>query len=120
MEFTDGVAEIMLKHGESATAEGIPAEIGYMIVEDDYSEDGYVTTQEGAEGTIPEDETATASFTNTKEVTPPEQPQKPDEDTPRPETGDSTSMGLYLSLLILSGLTCTILGVFKKKNYKNR
>ena len=72
MEFTGGVATFTLKHGESATATGLPAGITYTVTEDDYSKDGYVITQKGAEGTIPEGETVTASFTNTKEVTAPE------------------------------------------------
>ena len=40
MEFTGGVATFTLKHGESATATGLPAGITYTVTEDDYSKDG--------------------------------------------------------------------------------
>ena len=70
MTFTDGVADFTLKHGESKTATGLPAGITYTVAEDDYSDDGYVTTKTGDTGTIAKDGTSTAVFTNTKDVTP--------------------------------------------------
>lgn len=70
MTFTDGVATFTLKHGESKTATGLPAGITYTVAEDDYSDDGYVTTKTGDMGTIAKDGTSTAVFTNTKDVTP--------------------------------------------------
>ena len=79
MTFTDGVADFTLKHGESKTATGLPAGITYTVAEDDYSDDGYVTTKTGDTGTIAKDGTSTAVFTNTKDVTPPE-----------PDTGNLT------------------------------
>ena len=129
MTFAGGVAEITLKHGESAAAAGLPAGITYEVTEAEADQDGYVTTSEGTKGTIVEGETVTASFTNTKEEVPPEQPQKPqkpntmgkpNKDMSDPKTGDQTNIGLYLSLFALSGLICTILGLIKKKNCKNR
>lgn len=62
--FTDGVAEITLKAGESATIKGIPAGTAYTVEETDAK--GYVSTSTGAEGTIAADATATAAFTNDK------------------------------------------------------
>ena len=70
MTFTDGKATFTLKHNESKTATGLPAGITYTVAEDDYSDDGYVTTKTGDTGTIAKDGTSTAVFTNTKDVTP--------------------------------------------------
>ena len=70
MTFTGGKATFTLKHNESKTATGLPAGITYTVAEDDYSDDGYVTTKTGDTGTIAKDGTSTAVFTNTKDVTP--------------------------------------------------
>ena len=70
MTFADGEAKFTLKHGESKTTTGLPAGITYTVAEDDYSDDGYVTTKTGDMGTIAKDGTSTAVFTNTKDVTP--------------------------------------------------
>lgn len=64
MEFVNGVAEIRLRHGESATASGLPAGIGYRISEEDVSENGYTTWAENASGEIVLDGTANAVFHN--------------------------------------------------------
>ena len=40
--------------------------------EDDYSKEGYTTSKTGDAGTVAEDATSAAAFTNTKDVTPPE------------------------------------------------
>lgn len=66
MSFTGGVATFTLKHGEQKTATGLPAGIYYTVTED--TADGYVTTSVGEEGTIPANDTATAAFTNTRDV----------------------------------------------------
>ena len=68
MLFTEGVASFALKDGETRTAEGLPAGIGYTVNEEAYP--GYETTTEGAEGTIAENETAEAAFTNTYSYAP--------------------------------------------------
>ena len=65
MEFTDGIANIALKSGESVKAEGLPY-CSYEVVQDDYTEDGYTTTSTGESGTITYDETAVASFENNR------------------------------------------------------
>lgn len=70
MEFKDGAAAFTLKHGESATAEGLPAGVTYEVTEAEADQDGYVTTSRGAKGTIEKDATSTAAFTNTKNITP--------------------------------------------------
>lgn len=70
MTFTGGKATFTLKHNESKAATDLPAGITYTVAEDDYSDDGYVTTKTGDMGTIAKDGTSTAVFTNTKDVTP--------------------------------------------------
>lgn len=64
MTFTNGVATVSLKSGESATAEHLPAGVGYTVTEEK-SED-YSTTSEGETGTIVDGGTATAAFTNAR------------------------------------------------------
>ena len=72
MTFTNGVATITLKHGESKTATGLPDGKSYTVTETEANQDGYVTTKIGDTGTIRDGITATAAFTNTKNATPPE------------------------------------------------
>ena len=71
MNFVNGVAEFTLKHGESMTAENLPANIAYEVSEAEANADGYTTTTVNASGTIIGEETVTAAFTNTKEEVPP-------------------------------------------------
>ncbi len=79
MSFAEGVAEFTLKHGESRTADNLPAGVSYTVTEAEANEDGYDTTFNGNVGEIPEDGTAVASFLNYKEKTP-----------PKPRTGSLT------------------------------
>ena len=64
MAFTDGVATFTLSHGESRTATGLPAGVGYTVVES--GSGGYTVTSSGATGTIPAGKTAQAEFNNHK------------------------------------------------------
>ncbi len=83
MDFTDGVAGFRLKGGESVTASGLPAGITYTVTEDDSK--GYTSTSTGANGTIPENDTAAAVFVNRKDAPKPEQPGPTDPgDSPTP------------------------------------
>lgn len=66
MRFTNGVAAFVLRHNQIMTATGLPAGTFYTVSED--TADGYVTTSVGEEGTIPANDTATAAFTNTRDV----------------------------------------------------
>ncbi|MCR0335947.1 Cna B-type domain-containing protein [[Clostridium] innocuum] len=68
MTFTDGVAEITLKHGGKATATGLPAGIGYVVLEKEANDDGYTTTSTADKGTIPENDNINVKFTNHKEI----------------------------------------------------
>ena len=65
MAFTDGVATFTLSHGESRTATGLPAGVGYTVVES--GSGGYTVTSNGATGTIPAGKTAQAEFNNHKD-----------------------------------------------------
>ena len=125
MDFADGVATFTLKHGQRATATGLPAGIGYTVEETEANQDGYVTTSKGDKGTVPENGDVGIKFINYKEVTSekPSTPDKPDaSDTPKtPKTDDRTNIVLYLSLFAMSGLLIAILIVLKKKKIlKNR
>ncbi len=64
--FTNGVATITLKGGESRVIRYLPHGVGYTVAEDNYSGEGYTTTQTGETGTINENTPATAVFTNTR------------------------------------------------------
>lgn len=63
MTFTNGVATVTLKDGESATAEHLPAGIGYTVAEAENSH--YDASKTGDTGDIPNGSTVTAAFTNT-------------------------------------------------------
>lgn len=64
MAFTNGVATVTLKSGESVTAEHLPAGTSYDVVETPNAD--YASTAAGASGTIAADVTATAAFTNSR------------------------------------------------------
>lgn len=78
MFFAKGVATVKLKHGQSATATGLPNGVGYTVVEKEAGQDGFTTTGTGETGTLVAGQTATAAFTNSKPDEPP---------PPEPETG---------------------------------
>ena len=66
MEFVNGVATFTLKHGESATANGLPEGTTYTVTEENY--DDYTTTSNGATGIISNNGASAASFVNTRKV----------------------------------------------------
>ena len=71
MTFVGGMATFLLRHGESATATGLPAGVSYRVTETGANQDGYDTTKHGDKGIIPEGGTATATFDNAKTIAPP-------------------------------------------------
>lgn len=111
MVFTDGAAEIALKHGQSAEALNLPAGIAYRVTEAEAGKDGYTTESAGAAGFIEAGGTATAEFTNSKAGS----PGKP------PQTGDDSSLYLWIMLAALSGagLAGTSLAGHRRKCWKN-
>ncbi|MBQ1768978.1 MAG: BspA family leucine-rich repeat surface protein, partial [Oscillospiraceae bacterium] len=64
--FRDGKTSFTLGDGESVTLTGIPAGTHYVVTET--TPEGFELTKSGDVGTIVKDETAEASFTNTKTV----------------------------------------------------
>ena len=72
MTFVGGYAQFTLRHGQSLTARGLPAGVGYIVTEDDETADGYVTSFSGSESVIAANAESVARFVNTKNVLPPE------------------------------------------------
>ena len=66
MEFINGIAEFILKDGESKAAEGLPATVGYKVEEE--ADGKFTTTFTGETGKILEKEVSTAAFTNTRKT----------------------------------------------------
>ncbi len=71
VSFEKGKAEIVMTGSGKVTLKDLPA-VSYGV--EQLEAPGYLTTQEGAQGAIPENGVATATFTNKKQMTPPEQP----------------------------------------------
>ena len=72
MTFVGGYAQFTLRHGQSLTAQGLPAGVGYIVTEDDETADGYVTSFSGSESVIAANAESVARFVNTKNIIPPE------------------------------------------------
>lgn len=120
MTFKDGVATFKLKHGESMTAQGIPADIGYTVEESDNS--GYTVSSSGETGTIENGLTAVAEFNNKKsenyhnnepgeptDSTKPTKPAKPTSSVEKlPGTGDEANLTLWITLAVLSGIVIIV------------
>ncbi|MBR3316431.1 MAG: hypothetical protein IKG21_01235, partial [Atopobiaceae bacterium] len=66
MTFTNGVAHVTLKGGESATASGLPTDVTYTVVETPNGD--FDTASEHASGTIGANATSKASFTNSRKT----------------------------------------------------
>lgn len=64
MAFTNGVATVTLKAGESATATHLPVGTSYQVAETPNAD--YASTATGASGAITKDATVTAAFANTR------------------------------------------------------
>ncbi len=104
MTFTNGVATFTLKHGESKTATGLPAGITYTVTETEANADGYTTTATGDTGTIPENDTAKAAFTNDL-PTPPEEPNTGSLIVTKTVTGDGDTTKEWHFTVTLSDTT---------------
>ena len=100
MTFRSGVAEFTLRHGETVTASGLPAGVGYLVQEE--ANEAYTVSSEGAEGLIEPDGTATARFVNRRVVLP-------------PKTGDDSHTGLWLVLMALSLCCAALLAGLRKR-----
>ena len=100
MTFRSGVAEFTLRHGETVTASGLPAGVGYLVQEE--ANEAYTVSSEGAEGLIEPDGTATARFVNRRVVLP-------------HKTGDDSHTGLCLVLMPLSLCCAALLAGLRKR-----
>lgn len=141
MTFENGVATFTLRHGQSATAEDLPAGIGYTVVEREANTNRYRTTYTDETGTIPAGDTAVAHVENrrnrqtypdyTEEPTP--TPEIPEEDwhwphTPPhdgdwhdvPRTGDTMHLTPYLLLAALSAAGLAVLAAFALRRRRRR
>ena len=141
MTFENGVATFTLRHGQSTTAEDLPAGIGYTVVEREANTNRYRTTYTGETGTIPAGDTAVAHVENrrnrqtypdyTEEPTP--TPEIPEEDwhwphTPPhdgdwhdvPRTGDAMHLTPYLLLAALSAAGLAVLAAFALRRRRRR
>ena len=114
-QIVDGYLEFTLKHGEKLTVKNLPVGTPYTVTELDANRDGYTTSSAGAVGTIPYGVT-TARFVNDKPTTPPP-PTTPD-DTPK--TGDSSVLGLWMALAVLSLLCAGWMALVKAVPKKRR
>ncbi len=65
MAFADGVATLILKDGQAATATGLPTGAGYTVAQT--ADDGFTTSSENASGTIATAEVV-AAFTNARKT----------------------------------------------------
>ena len=88
MEFTDGVAQVTLKHGESKTARDLPAGVAYTVTEKEANQDGYETSQEGETGSILAGAEMQADFVNhrQKKESSSSEETKEEQDVPPEET----------------------------------
>ncbi len=145
MVFENGVASFTLKHGESLTAQHLPAGVAYTVTEAEADQDGYRTTAQNDTGTIPGgQQPAQAVFENRKPsgsfwpwVPPipsgpfassepsgptPSPTATPTEEGSIPRTGDEAPLGLVTALAVLAGVglvgATTALIVRRKKKTK--
>ena len=115
--FDLGTAHITLRHGETLTIGGLPAGLDYEVTEDEANADGYVTTSDGAKGTIGDGTTSDITFVNEKNTVPPEPTTSPavtkgpnttpDKTTApisptTPKTGDDSNLMLWIGLAAVS------------------
>ena len=97
MTFAKGVAAFQLRHGEKKLATGLPEGVRYTVSESEY--EGYTTTFTGETGVIADGQTAQAAFDNHKDLPIGQLPQ----------TGDRSSMALWLALLGICGVAAALL-----------
>ena len=131
MTFAGGVASFTLRGGETVTAVGLPAGVGYTVTETDSG--GYEAEARGATGVIADGQTAQAVFSDHKDK-PAESEPSDDTSVPEPSdvsdsssvsseapgvsessdasstpsTGDARTTGVYTALLLLCGCAAVL------------
>ena len=111
MEFKNGIATFTLKHNESKSATGLPAGISYTVTESD--NEGYTVEAKNTSGSIIENETVFASFTNIKDSEQLNNILPPSFESP--DSGDNSSTLLWLSILILSSIAIIVSFIIGRK-----
>ncbi len=104
MEFKNGIATFTLKHNERKTAIGLPIGITYTVTESD--NDGYTVESQNESGIISADHTY-VKFYNTLSKA-----------FEAPESGDNSSLLLWLSICLLSAIAI-IVSIILKNNKKS-
>lgn len=105
MMFYSGVAHFPLKHGDSATALGLPAGVSYHVRE--ALDEEYNTSSYGADGKIPQNDAAQVQFINDRIIL-----------LPKTDDGSPTGLWIMLMLLSLCGLGALALG--RRRQNKTR
>ncbi len=109
--FTNGTAVFTLKHNESKTIEGLPADFTYLVEESD--NDGYTVAVNGtdattASGIIVAGQITTAAFDNCKPI------------NKVPQTGDNAKIILWIALACLSASVLLVTIFIKRMINKRR
>lgn len=102
VEFHDGVAYINLSDKQSKTISNIPSGFQYIVEEEDYSKEGYITSIKNSSGTITNSYNTEVEVTNTY--------------IENPDTG--ASFKFVIILILLGFITFIILHKHKSKIYK--
>lgn len=132
--FDGGAAKFTLRHGESVTFTGIPADVTYKVVED--KAEGYSASSTGSSGNITANKVSEAVFTNTKikesdSSTPessdseetdqkPDDPSKPSTPKDNPNTGLETGLGVGLIIIILLFITVITAVILRRKRGRHQ
>lgn len=132
--FDGGVAKFTLRHGESVTFTGIPADVTYKVVED--KAEGYSASSTGSSGNIAANKVSEAVFTNTKikesDSSTPEssdseetdqktdEPSKPSTPKDNPNTGLETGLGVGLIIIILLFITVITAVILRRKRDRHQ
>lgn len=102
MTFENGIATFKLGDHEVAIAEKLPAGISYTVVELDYEDYKVETTNDS--GTVPSNNRVEIVFINGRDW------------YEMPETGDNSSMVLYIAMLAISTMALAFVVMRKCKN----
>ncbi|MCH5196194.1 MAG: fibro-slime domain-containing protein [Oscillospiraceae bacterium] len=137
VSFDGGVAKFTLRHGESVTFTGLPADVTYKV--DEEKAEGYTADSTGATGTIVAGKVAEAMFINTKieksESSTPESSdseetdQKPDEPSEssktstskdNPNTGFEVGLSVGLIIMMLSLIAIITAVIMRRKRGRHQ
>lgn len=110
--FTSGVANVVLKDGESKTITNLPAGMNYSVEEEEANKDGYITKNSLASGKITAEENIQVTFENYLK-----EPDEPKEEIIKNPNTNNDIVSLVFILLLLSVLTILYIKI-KVRIYK--